>query len=148
MVWATVRGRLLARLSRLINNLATLEPAERFAAHLAIEFAAVFAFRRGADTKAGASQRRAGRPAHGTSFRPTPPAAARRLIMATTTRLVNVRPRSASCHPGGGLVAAPTTGAASGPSGYRVWNGVVLGAVVVGGGAERRALTAASTPSC
>lgn len=41
---ATVRGRLLARLGRLIEKPPTLEDAQRFAAHLAVEFPAVFAF--------------------------------------------------------------------------------------------------------
>ena len=41
---ATARGRLLARISRLIDNPPPLDDAERFAAHLAIEFAALFTF--------------------------------------------------------------------------------------------------------
>ena len=41
---ATARGRLLARLSRLIDNPPPLDDAERFAAHLAIEFPAIFTF--------------------------------------------------------------------------------------------------------
>ena len=41
---ATARGRLLARLSRLIDNPPRLDDAERFAAHLAIEFPAIFTF--------------------------------------------------------------------------------------------------------
>ena len=41
---ATARGRLLARLARLIAKPSPLEAAERFAAHLAIEFPAVLAF--------------------------------------------------------------------------------------------------------
>ncbi|MCY4028460.1 MAG: transposase [Acidobacteria bacterium] len=41
---ASVRGRLLARLGRLINAPPPLDDAERFAAHLDTEFAAVFAF--------------------------------------------------------------------------------------------------------
>ena len=41
---ATARGRLLARLARLIAKPAPLEAAERFPAHLTIEFPAVFAF--------------------------------------------------------------------------------------------------------
>ena len=41
---ATARGRLLARLSRLIDNPPPLDDAERFAAHLAIEFRAIFTF--------------------------------------------------------------------------------------------------------
>ena len=41
---ATVRGRLLARLGRLIEKPPRLDAAERFAAHLAVEFPAVFAF--------------------------------------------------------------------------------------------------------
>ena len=41
---ASVRGRLLARLGRLINAPPPLDDAERFAAHLHTEFAAVFAF--------------------------------------------------------------------------------------------------------
>ncbi len=41
---ASVRGRLLARLSRLIDAPPPLADAERFAAHLDTEFAAVFAF--------------------------------------------------------------------------------------------------------
>ena len=41
---ASVRGRLLARLGRLIDAPPPLDDAERFAAHLDTEFAAVFAF--------------------------------------------------------------------------------------------------------
>ena len=41
---ASARGRLLARLARLINAPSRLDDADRFAAHLATEFAAVFAF--------------------------------------------------------------------------------------------------------
>ena len=41
---ATARGRLLARLSRLIDNPPPLDDAERFAAHLASEFPAIFTF--------------------------------------------------------------------------------------------------------
>ena len=41
---ASVRGRLLARLGRLINGPPPLDDAERFAAHLHTEFAAVFTF--------------------------------------------------------------------------------------------------------
>ena len=41
---ATVRGRLLARLGRLIEKPPRLDAVERFAAHLAVEFPAVFAF--------------------------------------------------------------------------------------------------------
>ena len=41
---ATARGRLLAQISRLIDNPPPLDDAERFAAHLAIEFAALFTF--------------------------------------------------------------------------------------------------------
>ena len=41
---ASVRGRLLARLGRLIDAPPPLDDAERFAAHLHTEFAAVFAF--------------------------------------------------------------------------------------------------------
>ena len=41
---ATARGRLLARLGRLIDNPPALADAERFAAHLATEFPAVFGF--------------------------------------------------------------------------------------------------------
>ena len=41
---ATARGRLLARLSRLIDNPPPLDDTERFAAHLAIEFPAIFTF--------------------------------------------------------------------------------------------------------
>ena len=41
---ATARGRLLARLGHLIDYPLALKKAERFAAHLAVEFAAVFAF--------------------------------------------------------------------------------------------------------
>ena len=41
---ATARGRLLARLSRLIDNPPPLDDAERFAAHLASEFGAIFTF--------------------------------------------------------------------------------------------------------
>ena len=41
---ATARGRLLARLSRLIDNPPPLDDAERFAAHLATEFSAIFTF--------------------------------------------------------------------------------------------------------
>ena len=41
---ATARGRLLARLSRLIDNPPALDDAERFAAHLASEFPAIFTF--------------------------------------------------------------------------------------------------------
>ena len=41
---ASARGRLLARLGRLINAPSRLDDADRFAAHLATEFAAVFAF--------------------------------------------------------------------------------------------------------
>ena len=41
---ATARGRLLARLSRLIDNPPPLDDAERFAAHLAREFPALFTF--------------------------------------------------------------------------------------------------------
>ena len=41
---ATARGRLLARLSRLIDNPSPLDDAERFAAQLAIEFPAIFTF--------------------------------------------------------------------------------------------------------
>ena len=41
---ATARGRLLARLSRLIDNPPPLNDTERFAAHLAIEFPAIFTF--------------------------------------------------------------------------------------------------------
>ena len=41
---ASVRGRLLARLGRLIDTPPLLDDAERFAAHLHTEFAAVFAF--------------------------------------------------------------------------------------------------------
>ena len=41
---ATARGRLLARLSRLIDNPPRLDDAERFAAHLATEFPAIFTF--------------------------------------------------------------------------------------------------------
>ena len=41
---ATARGRLLAGLSRLIDNPPPLDDAERFAAHLASEFPAIFTF--------------------------------------------------------------------------------------------------------
>ena len=41
---ATARGRLLAQLGRLIDKAPTLDAAERFAAHLATEFPAVFGF--------------------------------------------------------------------------------------------------------
>ncbi len=41
---ATARGRLLAQLSRLIDNPPPLDDAERFAAHLASEFPAIFTF--------------------------------------------------------------------------------------------------------
>ncbi len=41
---ATARGRLLARLSRLIDNPPPLDDAECFAAHLASEFGAIFTF--------------------------------------------------------------------------------------------------------
>ena len=41
---ATARGRLLARLSRLIDNPPPHDDAERFAAHLASEFGAIFTF--------------------------------------------------------------------------------------------------------
>ena len=41
---ATARGRLLARISRLIDNPPPLDDAERFAAHLATEFSAIFTF--------------------------------------------------------------------------------------------------------
>ena len=41
---ASVRGRLLARLSRLIDKPPVLDAAERFAGHLATEFPAVLAF--------------------------------------------------------------------------------------------------------
>ena len=41
---ATARGRLLARLSRLIDNPPPLDDTERFAAHLGIEFPAIFTF--------------------------------------------------------------------------------------------------------
>ena len=41
---ATVRGRLLAQLSRLIDNPPPHDDAERFAAHLAVEFGALFTF--------------------------------------------------------------------------------------------------------
>ena len=41
---ATARGRLLARLSRLIDKPPPLDDAERFAAHLATEFPAIFTF--------------------------------------------------------------------------------------------------------
>ncbi len=41
---ATARGRLLAQLGRLIDNPPVLADAERFAAHLATEFPAVFGF--------------------------------------------------------------------------------------------------------
>ena len=41
---ATSRGRLLARLSRLIDNPPPLDDAERFAAHLVNEFPAIFTF--------------------------------------------------------------------------------------------------------
>ena len=41
---ASVRGRLLARLGRLIDKPPALDAAQRFAAHLAVEFPAVFAF--------------------------------------------------------------------------------------------------------
>ena len=43
---ATARGRLLARLSRLIDNPPPLDDTERFAAHLAIEFPAISVGRR------------------------------------------------------------------------------------------------------
>ena len=41
---ATARGQLLARLSRLIDNPPAHDDAERFAAHLASEFGAIFTF--------------------------------------------------------------------------------------------------------
>ena len=41
---ATARGRLLAQLGRLIDKAPTLDAADRFAAHLATEFPAVFSF--------------------------------------------------------------------------------------------------------
>ncbi len=41
---ATARGRLPARLSRLIDNPPPLDDAERFAAHLAVDFPALFTF--------------------------------------------------------------------------------------------------------
>ena len=41
---ATARGRLLARISRLIDNPPPLDDTERFAAHLATEFSAIFTF--------------------------------------------------------------------------------------------------------
>ena len=41
---ATARGRLLARISRLIDNPPPHDDAERFAAHLATEFGALFTF--------------------------------------------------------------------------------------------------------
>ena len=41
---ATARGRLLARLGRLVDNPPPLDDAERFAAHLASEFPAIFTF--------------------------------------------------------------------------------------------------------
>ena len=41
---AVARGRLLARLSRLLDTAPALPEAQRFAAHLATEFPAVFAF--------------------------------------------------------------------------------------------------------
>ena len=41
---ATARGRLLARISRLIDNPPPLDDAERFAAHMATEFSAIFTF--------------------------------------------------------------------------------------------------------
>ena len=41
---ATARGRLLAQISRLIDNPPPHDDAERFAAHLAVEFGAIFTF--------------------------------------------------------------------------------------------------------
>ena len=41
---ASVRGRLVARLGRLVDAPPRLDDAERFAAHLATEFSAVFLF--------------------------------------------------------------------------------------------------------
>ena len=41
---ATARGRLLAQISRLIDNPPALDDAERFAAHLASQFSALFTF--------------------------------------------------------------------------------------------------------
>ena len=89
---ATARGRLLARISRLIDNPPPLDDAERFAAHLAIEFAALFTFLW--DPSVDATNWRANKPSG-------PPSSSARCAAATAPARAPTPSRSspASCAP-------------------------------------------------
>ncbi len=119
---ATARGRLLARLSRLIDNPPPLDDTERFAAHLAIEFPAVFTFLwdPSVDATTGAPNKPSGPPSSpAKSAAATAPARAptpSRSSPALYARPANATSTCPSCSP---RYCAPPTPSSPTRSGFR-----------------------------